>query len=209
LIAQAPEAAGISITPEMVAARMTELEAAAGEAGNFDAWLEANRWTREEFQDALAAEMLVEEMVNAVTADVPTAVKQVHARYLQVDDPALAQSLLEQIRGGGDFAALANQYSLDRVTGENGGDLGYFAPGSLLVPEIEAAAFALQPGEVSEVITVTNGDGVPTYYLVQLVERDPQRPLPAEMRYTMLQQAFESWLDELWQKADITRFVDT
>ncbi len=209
LIAQAADKQGVVIAPDAVETKLVELETASGEAGNFDAWLAANQWTRDEFKAALADEMLTEAMVTAVTQDVPAAVEQVRARYLQVDDLALAESLRQQIQDGGDFAALAEQRSLDRITAANGGDLGFFARGSLLVGAVEEAAFALEPGGVSEVITVAHDGAPPTYYLVQLIERDPQRPLSADMRYTMLQQSFESWLAELWQNADIARFIDT
>ncbi len=210
LIAQAAQAEGISITPEMVDQKLAELRNEVGDNGNFEAWLQANLWTEEEFRQALADQMLVEQMVTVVTADVPLAVEQVHARYIQVDDLALAQSLLERINNGEDFAALAREFSLDRVTAENGGDLGFFARGSLLVPEVEAAAFALQPGEVSEIISVTDATtGQTTYYLVQVIERDPERPLSANMRYLLLQQAFEEWLQSLREQAEIIVLIDT
>ncbi|MEJ2746578.1 MAG: SurA N-terminal domain-containing protein [Anaerolineae bacterium] len=209
LIAQAAAQRGITVTAETVQAKLAELENAAGEAGNFDAWLSANQYTREQFQKALASEMLTEAVVADVTAQVPTTAEQVKARYLQVDDAALAENLRQQIQAGADFGTLASQYSLDRITAESGGDLGYFARGSLLVKAVEDAAFSLQPGEVSEVITDTGPDGAPTYYLVQTLERDSERPLSADMRYTMLQRAFETWLDGLWQSAQITRFIDS
>lgn len=211
LITQAAETRGIEITPAMVDARIAELQEAVGSVDNFTAWREANQWTdEEEFREALRDEMLTAELVATVTADVPYAVEQVRARYLQVDDAALAQELLQRARNGDDFAFLAEQHSLDRVTAQNGGDLGFFAAGSLLVPEVEAAAFALQPGEVSDVVTVTDeGSGQTTYYLVKVIERDLQRPLPANMRYTILQQTFEEWLAEQWAQANITRFVNT
>jgi parvulin-like peptidyl-prolyl isomerase len=148
-------------------------------------------------------------MVTAVTADVPFAGEQVHARYIQVDDANLASTLLAQIQGGDDFATLAQIHSLDRITGENGGDLGFFAAGTLLVPEVDAAAFALtEPGQVSEVVTAVNRQGNPVYYIVQLIERDMERPLDDGARSILLQQAFETWLDGLWQSANIERLVD-
>jgi parvulin-like peptidyl-prolyl isomerase len=209
LIAQAATAMGLAITPEMIEARLAELEEASGGPENFAAWLETNQWSVDEFREALAAEMLTEATVSEVTADVPTTAEQVNARYLQVDDPQLAQSLLDQARSGADFGALARDYSLDRITGENGGDLGYFARGSLLVPEIEAAAFELQPGELSEVIIGTRADGTgTTYYIVQVLERDPQRELSSDLRFAMLQQRFEAWLAEQWVQAEVTRLID-
>ncbi len=209
VIAQAAEDFGISMTPESVEARLVELQELAGGNENFTAWLQANQLTPDEFRIALATEMLTEQTVAAVTADVPTAVEQVQARYIQVDDEALAQSLLEQIRNGADFAILAQQYSLDRITGDNGGDLGYFAQGSLLVPEVEAAAFALQPGQYSEVIVASRADGLgTTYYLVQVLERDPQRTLTADLLFVRLQERFEQWLEEQKAQAEIIQFIE-
>jgi parvulin-like peptidyl-prolyl isomerase len=213
LIEQAAAANGIVVTPEMVDAQMAELRRVAEEAGGegaFAAWLQANQWTESSFREALSYEMLTERVSALVTADVPEAVPQVHARYLQVEDEALAQSLLEQIRNGADFALLAQEHSLDRATAADGGDLGYFARGTLLVPALEEAAFALQPGEVSEVITATTPDGGQTvYYLVQVVEIDPERPLAPDLRATLLQESFSSWLVEQWAQADIVRYIDT
>ena len=210
LIAQAAAAQDVAVTPTMVEEKLAELRETAGGEANFTAWLEANQFTLEEFRQELAAEMVTEQMVAVVTADVPVAVEQVRARYIQVDDAAQAGSLLEQVRAGADFALLAQQHSLDRATAQNGGDLGFFARGSLLVPEVEAAAFALAESlAVSDVVSATNDQGQTTYYLVQLIERDPQRPLTADLRYLLLQERFEGWLDELWQEAEIVRFVDT
>jgi len=210
LITQAAEALGLVVTPQMVDGKLVELQAAAGDPSNFAAWLEANLWTEEEFREALAAEMLTEQLVSQVTADVPLAVEQVRARYLQVDDLGLAQTLLQQIRNGDEFGTLARQYSLDQVTGFNGGDLGYFSRGSLLVPAVEEAAFSLEPGGVSEVLSETSEDGSrTTYYLVQLIERDPMRPMSADMRYSLLQQTFEAWLAEQREQAVIVQLVNT
>jgi parvulin-like peptidyl-prolyl isomerase len=209
LIAQAAEAAGIVVTPEMVADRLAELQAAAGGVENFQAWLNANQWTETEFQAALAQEMVAGLIRDQVTADVPRTVEQVNARYIQVDDAAVADNLRQRALAGDDFAFLAQQNSLDRVTGENGGELGFFARGSLLVPAVEEAAFALQPGEVSEVIAATAVDGRQTFYIVQVIAREPQRRLEADMLYTSLQTAFESWLAGLWQQADVMVMVNT
>lgn len=208
IIAQAAEAMGIQVTNQMVTERIDELKQSSGGEESFSTWLQANQWSEEEFHQALWTEMVTEQAVALVTADVPFAVEQVHARYIQVEDADLAQSLLEQARNGEDFAALAQQYSIDRMTGEDGGDLGYFAQGSLLVPEVEIAAFALQPGQISEVVVATRADGSGTaFYLVQLIERDPQREITANLRSNLLRETFELWLAEQWNLAEVERFV--
>ena len=213
LIEQAAAANGITVTQEMVGQQLSELRQMAQETGgegSFEAWLQANQWTEESFREALAYEMLTERVSTFVTTDVPETAPQVRARYIQVDDPALAQTLLDQVNNGADFAALARDHSLDRATAQDGGDLGYFAEGTLLVPELEQAAFSLQPGEVSEVITASTPDGGQTvYYLVQVVDVDMERPLGPDQRAALLQERFEAWLADQWSQAEIVRHIDT
>lgn len=207
LITQAATEQGIVIDPAAVDTELATLRQNTGEA-NFAAWLEANQWTEEEFRQELTNAMIIEQMVALVTKDVPYKTEQVHARYIQLDDAAQAETLLTQLRNGDDFALRAQQYSLDNRTAQLGGDLGFFAHGFLLVPEVEEAAFALQPGEISEVVTVTNADGRTTYYLVQTLERQEERPLTPDFRSVLLDQTFHTWLDQLWQTATIVRFVE-
>jgi hypothetical protein len=64
---------------------------------------------------------------------------------------ALAEELRDRARAGADFGALAAEYSDDTGTAGSGGDLDYFSRGAM-VPPFEEAAFALEPGQVSEVV---------------------------------------------------------
>jgi peptidyl-prolyl cis-trans isomerase SurA len=66
-------------------------------------------------------------------------------------------SLVVEIRKGGDFEQIAKRESMDPGTRQLGGDLGWNRRGSGLVPEFEAMMFALRPGEVSPVIETAFG----------------------------------------------------
>lgn len=70
-------------------------------------------------------------------------------------------------RGGADFAELARSHSEDE-TAPAGGDLGWFGRGRM-VPPFEAAAFALAPGGISEVVETQFG-----FHLIRLEERRPE-----------------------------------
>jgi peptidyl-prolyl cis-trans isomerase SurA len=70
---------------------------------------------------------------------------------------ARADSLLAEIRKGGDFEQIAKRESMDPGTKALGGDLGWNRRGSGLVPEFEAVMFALRPGDVSPVIETPFG----------------------------------------------------
>ena len=78
----------------------------------------------------------------------------------------LAESVLAKIKAGGDFAALAKQYS-DDDSKKNGGDLDYFGRGTM-VKEFEDAAWALQPGQVSDIVKSPFG-----FHIIKLVDKKP------------------------------------
>ena len=59
-----------------------------------------------------------------------------------------AEEVLQQLRDGADFAALAAEHSQDPANADSGGDLGWITQG-MMVPEFEQAMFALEVGELS------------------------------------------------------------
>ncbi len=86
------------------------------------------------------------------------------------DDAAVkkqAEDLLAKAKGGADFAALATTFSEDDSSKVKGGDLGFFPKGQM-VPEFDAAAFSLQPGQISDLVKSQFG-----YHIIKVVERKP------------------------------------
>jgi len=67
-----------------------------------------------------------------------------------------AETLLKQVKNGKDFAELARSMSDDPGSAAKGGDLGYFERG-MMVPPFEAAAFSMQPGEISGLVETDFG----------------------------------------------------
>lgn len=70
-----------------------------------------------------------------------------NASHILVETEGEAQALIEELEGGADFAALAQEHSIG-PSGPNGGQLGWFTAG-MMVPSFEEAVFALEVGEVS------------------------------------------------------------
>ena len=86
---------------------------------------------------------------------------------------AKIDGLLKRVKAGEDFAALAKDNS-DDGSAAQGGDLGFFPRGQM-VPPFDQAAFALRPGEISDVVTSQFG-----YHIIKLVEKKDAEMVPLE-----------------------------
>ena len=205
LTEQAAAREGITISDEELEARIQADIQAVGDESRFEQWLADTNLTREDYRAILRSELIYGAMFEQVTATVPTSVEQVHVRYILLESEEEAQNVLAQLQAGGDFTALAREFSRDESTRESGGDRGWFPQGlDLMPPEVEAAAFALEIGQTSGVVASQFG-----YYILQLLERDPDRPLSSEMRQSLKGQTFARWLEEQRAAATIERFVKT
>ena len=76
----------------------------------------------------------------------------------------LAETVLAKVKAGGDFAALAKQYSEDGSK-DAGGDLDFFGKGAM-VPEFEQAAWAMKPGETSDLVKSQFG-----FHIIKVTDR--------------------------------------
>jgi peptidyl-prolyl cis-trans isomerase C len=83
-----------------------------------------------------------------------------------------AQSVLGKLKKGGDFAALAKQYSQDPGSAPNGGDLG-FVPKGQTAPAFEQAAFAMKAGQLSGIVESPFG-----FHIIKMVEHRDARTVP-------------------------------
>lgn len=204
MILQVSQKVGLAVSEAQVEAEVqTTLQAVGGEQ-RFSAWLEANGWTSATFRAALRTELLAQALLEHIAGPSPARAEQVHARHILVATEAEARDLLASLASGADFVALAQTHSLDVTTRAQGGDLGWFVRGQLLATPVEEAAFALQPGEISQIVHSSLG-----YHIVQVLERDPYRPLGPGQQAALYRHRLEGWLAEQRTQAQIERFVDT
>jgi len=76
-----------------------------------------------------------------------------------------AEDILNKIKAGEDFTKLALEFSDDTTTKQKGGDLGFISRGRLVKP-FEDAAFALKPGQVSDIVETQFG-----YHIIKCEEK--------------------------------------
>lgn len=202
LIRQEAAARNLSLSDDEVEKQLEADIAAGGGQVAFEEWLLATGQTREDYADMLRRSMLSLRVLESVTADVPVEVEQVHARHILADTEEAAQQILLDLRDGAEFDELAREKSVDLATKDAGGDLGWF-PRGMIAPELEAVAFALSPGEVSEVVRVGEG-----YHIIQVIERELTRPLPPDLQGEYKLAVFDRWLTERRAAAAIEFYVD-
>jgi peptidyl-prolyl cis-trans isomerase C len=147
----------------------------------------------------------------------PESVRASHILILTKDaDEAAKQAartkidaLLKRAKAGEDFAALAKEHSQDGSASQ-GGDLGFFPRGQM-VPEFDQAAFALEPGEISDVVSTQFG-----YHIIKLTEKKQGSTVPFDQVKPQVveylsnqkkQQRVDSFIDEAKKRAKIEVLV--
>jgi len=194
LLAQAAKEAGFTVSKQDLQNRIDQLAANLGGANGLTDWEKQNGYSDQSFQLSLARSIAAAWQRDQIVSQVPTTADQVHARQIRVNTEAEAQSILVKLQSGVDFATLSFYYERD-----TGGDLGWFPRGYLTVPEVEDAAFALKPGEYSQIIQSKEG-----FHIIQVLERDPNHPLSADARLVLQKQALNKWIDDYRAQSKIT-----
>ncbi|GIQ68142.1 peptidylprolyl isomerase [Xylanibacillus composti] len=164
LIRQAAEDKGVAVTEEDLEAELAELREQFPSEEQFQATLEQVGLTEEELKEQMRPQVLLDKMlapeIQVTEAQVSELFEQrkqeltdpemIRASHILVDNRDEAEQLLGELQEGADFAALAAEHSTDG-SASRGGDLGYFGRGDMVQP-FEEAAFALNEGELSEIV---------------------------------------------------------
>lgn len=128
------------------------------------------------------------------------------ASHILVDTLDEAKDIKEKLSQGASFEELAKEISKD-ATSEQGGDVGYFSKGQL-IPEFEQACFALNVGEISDIVKTKFG-----YHVIKLTERKGpevqefsaiKELIKKELEREKRKQLFEELLGNLRKNANIT-----
>jgi len=122
---------------------------------------------QEEVKAAINEEALRQTYVEAVKS--MTGQEEVRARHILVETEDEAKAVLEEIKGGADFATLAKQKSKDPGAAE-GGDLGYFTK-EQMVPEFADVAFKMYAGQLSNPVKTQFG-----WHIIKLEDRRSKQP---------------------------------
>jgi len=130
--------------------------------------------------------------------------EEIQARHILVETAVEADELIDELDNGADFAELAQQHSTG-PSGPKGGDLGYFSKGQM-VPEFEAAAFALEPGAYTEEPVKTQFG----FHIIKVEDKREQQPpafadVEEQLREAMVRELLTQRLAELKDATTVER----
>ncbi len=203
LLDQAAVDAGITVSDEELDQIIqTDIDTVGGR-DVFVQRLATNDLSEEEYREKVRANLVAQQVQMQLPGEIPATIEHVHARHILVGTQDEAEAILAQLRDGADFVTLAQTYSLDVSTRDQGGDLGFFPRGLLLAPELEEAAFALAPAQISDVVH----SQLLGYHIVQVLERE-ERPVDEQNAEVIQANQIRRWRQMLWADASIERYVE-
>ena len=228
LLVQEAKARKIAVPDAEVEAQVAQIRSQFPNQQQFDQALAAQKMTLQDIRDDARSEMSVEKLVEGEIATKiavkPEAVTdfyqknqdkfqqgpRVRASHILISVPqnadaatkqqakTKAEAILKDLKGGKDFAATAKENSQDPGSAVNGGDLGFFEKGQM-VPPFEQAAFALNAGDMSDLVETQFG-----YHIIKVAEKQTQRVVPLDEAKPQIEQ----YLSQQSRQAETQAFVD-
>ena len=139
----------------------------------FDALLAQSGFTQDTFKDNLRFEVLknkaISETVEVTDEEIQKyydqAKYELNGRHILVETAEEAAAIVEELKAGGDFAAIAKEKSVDTGSGANGGELDWFTVGDM-VPAFNDAAYALELNTISEPVQSDYG-----FHIIEITDK--------------------------------------
>ncbi|HPL53423.1 MAG TPA: peptidylprolyl isomerase [Bacillota bacterium] len=190
----------------------------------FDALMESYGYSMEEFTEGIVKNLtlkkLLEPRITITEADMKEyfvqnkgsfeVQEQVKASHILVDSEPKAREVMGKLNAGGDFAALAKEYSIDIGTSEKGGELGFF-PRDTMVKEFEDVAFSLQPGAISEPVQTKYG-----YHIIRAEDKIEKKAAVYEENAEKIKdilisqkmpEVYNNWMNEKYSEYKIEKLL--
>ena len=162
--------------------------------------LSAMQLSDEAFRTIVQRSLMLGKVQDFLASEVPTTGLVADVELIQTEVDLAAIAAKGRIERGEDFAIVAQEVSTDTVTAENGGAVGWVTPGQLTAQygaDLDEFVFELEVGELGTV----ESDGM--YYVVRVLDRDENGPLPEEILTQRQNSALTDWLEERKASPDV------
>jgi parvulin-like peptidyl-prolyl isomerase len=230
LIVEGARRSGVNVAESDIDARIQQVKEQARSQGmRYEDLLRQNSLTEDLLREQFRAELALDQLGTKLVPYTPDAKLlqrlgqhkadyiQVHVRHVLTKDEPTAAKARQQLAAGGDWTAVAKQYSIDTQTKNRGGDLDYLSKGQTIA-QFEQAVFSLADqgtckGKTTGACVSPISTPVHTqfgYHLIQVVGlRQP--PLTNDLRSrldpTVKQRrdaAIEAWFRDQLTHANVT-----
>ncbi|MDZ4168608.1 MAG: SurA N-terminal domain-containing protein [Coriobacteriia bacterium] len=224
LIEQAAKDKKISISEDEIAKQIEQLKSGFQDDKQFQDALKSAGMTEESLTTQIREQLLTQKLIESLSKDAKVSEVDIKSYYdknksqfeqqaakrashilFKPEDKQEAERVLSQVRSGGNFSALAKEYSVDTATATNGGDLGW--PTTPYVPEFEAALKKLDKGQTSALVKTPYG-----WHIIRVTEersasQQKLEDVKDQIEQILVQQnradAYQKFLDALRKKAKI------
>ncbi|SHJ08368.1 peptidylprolyl isomerase [Lutispora thermophila] len=213
---------GITVTDEEIDAEVDKWKKLFNSDEKYIEFLTSLNIDEEYFRDNLKKDLVKNKMKEELTKNVEIADEEladyygrhinefykVKASHILLDTEEEARKILERVKAGEDFNALAKEYSTDPSAKQNSGSLGYFRQGDM-VESFEQAAFALKPGEISDIVKSEYG-----YHIIKVEEKsiDKFEDVKNELRNALITEkkskSYDEALEEMMSNVKIEKFPE-
>ncbi|MBN1660830.1 MAG: SurA N-terminal domain-containing protein [Anaerolineae bacterium] len=145
-----------------------------------------------EYETIVHRDLLLDKLQEFLAGQVETTGLVAHPQIIKVETQQEAEAALARIEGGEEFAIVAQEVSTDTLTASAGGDVGTVTPEQVsgrYGEAVQTAVFGLPIGDLE----IVESDGM--FYIVQVLERDENGDLPADVVTQLQDQALGDWLE--------------
>jgi foldase protein PrsA len=212
---------GITVTDAEVNTEVDNAKKYFDSEEKFNEFLKGQSMDLDYFTQSVKKELTISKLVDKMTESISVTDEEVKTYYetnkneflsvkashILLDTKEEAEKMLERVKAGEDFAELAKQYSKDPSAKENSGNLDYFRQGTMVEP-FEKAAFALKPGEISDVVQTDFG-----FHIIKVEDSkldnfdEVKEQLKSNMLYEKQNGEYEKLLEEMRNNTKIERFT--
>lgn len=212
---------GITVTDDEVNSEIENAKKYFDTEEKFNEFLKEQGIDLEYFKESVKKELIISKLNDKLTEKVAVTDEEIKAYYdthqdefvsvkashILLETQEEAEAMLKRVKAGEDFAELAKQNSIDPSAKENSGDLDYFRHGDMVEP-FENAAFALKPGEISEIVPTDFG-----FHIIKVEDskldkfEDVKEQLKGSLLYDKKSVEYNKLLEEMRTDGKIEKFT--
>lgn len=212
---------GITVTDEEVNVEIENAKKYFDSEDKFNEFLKGQSMDLEYFKQSMRKELIINKLTDKLTEKVAVTDEEiktyydthqsefmsVKASHILLDTKEEAEKILQRVKAGENFAELAKQNSKDPSAKENSGNLDYFRHGDMVEP-FEKAAFAMKPGEISEIVQTDFG-----FHIIKVEDSklDKFEDIKEQLKGTLLNDKksseYQKLLEEMRKNTKIEKFA--